>query len=66
MYDINRRKQFKTVGELKDLLKNIPDETEIIVCGNSGEAGYFHIDTEGTLICLDYDQLDDAYELEED
>lgn len=60
MYDITKRKQFKTVGDLKVLLKNIPDETQIVVTGD--DYCWFHIEQDGSIICLDVEELDDAYE----
>lgn len=60
MYDITKRKQFGTVGELKELLKNIPDETQIVVTGD--DYCWFHIEQDGSVICLDVEELEDAYE----
>ena len=60
MYDITKRKQFQTVGDLKELLKNIPDETQIVVTGD--DYCWFHIEQDGSVICLDVEELDDAYE----
>lgn len=60
MYDITKRKQFKTVGDLKELLKNMPDETQIVVTGD--DYCWFHIEKDRSVICLDVEELDDAYE----
>lgn len=60
MYDITKRKKFSTVGDLKALLKNIPDETQIVVTGD--DYCWFHIEKDGSVICLDVEELDDAYE----
>lgn len=60
MYDITKKKQFETVGDLKELLKNIPDETKIVVTGD--DYCWFHIEKDGSVICLDVEELDDAYE----
>ena len=59
MYDITKKKQFKTVGDLKELLKDIPDETQIVVTGD--DYCWFHIEEDGSVICLDVEELDDAY-----
>lgn len=59
MYDIAKRKQFKTVGDLKALLKNIPDKTQIVVTGD--DYCWFHIEEDESVICLDVEELDDAY-----
>ena len=60
MYDITKRKQFSTVGDLKELLKNIPDETQVVVTGD--DYCWFHIEQDGSVICLDVEELDDAYD----
>lgn len=60
MYDITKRKQFSTVGDLKKLLENIPDETQIVVTGD--DYCWFHIEEDGSVVCLDVEELDDAYE----
>lgn len=62
MYDITKRKQFSTVGGLKELLKDIPNETQIVVTGD--DYCWFHIEKDGSVICLDVEELDDAYEEE--
>lgn len=59
MYDPTKRKQFETVGDLKELLKNIPDETKVVVTGD--DYCWFHIEQDGSVICLDVEELDDAY-----
>ena len=60
MYDIKKKKQFETVGDLKALLKDIPDETKIVVTGD--DYCWFHIEQDGSVICLDVEELDDAYD----
>lgn len=64
MYDITKKKKFSTVGDLKELLKNIPDETKIVVTGD--DYCWFHIEEDGSVICLDVEELDDAYEKYDD
>lgn len=63
MYDITKRKQFKTVGDLKELLKAIPDETQIVITGDN--CCWFHIAEDGSVICLDVEELDDCYDEED-
>ena len=63
MYDITKRKQFSTVGDLKKLLENISDETQIVVTGD--DYCWFHIEQDGSVICLDVEELDDVYEEDE-
>ena len=60
MYDITRRKQFDTVGDLKELLKNVSDDTKIVVTGD--DYCWFHIEEDNTVVCLDVEELDDAYD----
>ena len=60
MYNIEKRKQFKTVGDLKELLKDIPDETQIVITGD--DYCWFHIEEDESVICLDVEELDDVYE----
>ena len=62
MYNIKRRKQFETVGDLKKLLADVTDETRIVVTGDS--YCWFHIEEDESVICLDVEELDDAYEEE--
>lgn len=60
MYDMTKKSQFSTVGELRELLKNIPDNTKIVVTGD--DYCWFHIEEDGSVICLDVEELDEAYE----
>ena len=62
MYNISKRKQFSTVGELKQLVADIGDDTVVSICGDG--SAWIHVETDGSLICLDYDGLDDYYEEE--
>ena len=63
MYNINKRKQFETVGDLKKVIAEIPDETKVYITGVSG---WFHIEEDESAICLDCEDLDDCYEIEEE
>ncbi len=60
MFDLNKRSYFTTLGELRLLLADYPDDTSIYACGASG--CYLHIDDEGKLASIDYDALDFEYE----
>lgn len=60
MYDITRKTQFSTVGELKELLKTIPDETRMAITGDYD--CWFHVDKNSSVVCLDVEELDEAYE----
>ena len=59
MYNINKRAEFETVGDLKRLLADIPDEAELYICGANG---WLHINTEETKVCLDTDDLEECYD----
>lgn len=60
MFDIEKRAQFNTVGDLKQLLKDIPDNVKIVITGD--DYCWFHIEQDGSVICLDCEELDDAYD----
>ena len=64
MYNINKRKQFETVGDLKKLLEELPNETKVVICGD--DYCWFHIEEDGSVVCLDCEELDDCYEIEEE
>jgi hypothetical protein len=61
MYNINKRAEFKTVGDLKRLLTDIPNETKIYITGTNG---WFHIEEDESAICLDTEDLEEYYEEE--
>lgn len=63
MYNINKRAEFKTVGDLKRLLAEVPDETKLYICG---ACGWFHINEETNVICLDTDDLEECYDYDDD
>ena len=64
-YIYSERKQFTTLGELRKLTENLADDTVVTICG-SGEAGFFHIQEDRKLITLDYDALEDCYDIDEE
>ena len=59
MYDIKKRKVFRTVGELKEILKNIPDET--VCCVGGLVDPYMHVSFDDSVITFDDDPLDELY-----
>lgn len=59
MYNIEKRTSFSTVGELKKLLENLSDETQVFITGDS--ACWFHIEEDESVICLDTEDLEDCY-----
>ena len=59
MFDINKRKKFSTVGELKELLSGVPDDTKVeILCD---KYCWFHMEEDGSVVNLDYEDLDESY-----
>ena len=60
MYNLNKRSYFTTIGELRLLLAEYPDDSSIYACGSSG--CYLHIDDEDGFVSIDYDALDFDYD----
>ena len=64
MYDIFERKQFSTVGELRQLLASLNDDTKVLVTGD--DYCWFHVEEDQSAICLDTEDLEDCYEDDSD
>ena len=64
MYNIERRTKFDTAGDLKKLLENVSDDTKICIIGD--DYCWFHIEEDESVVCLDCEDLDECYEIEED
>ena len=62
MYNITKRQCFSTVGELRELLENIADETQVVITGD--DSCWFHIEEDESIICLDTEDLEDVYDEE--
>ena len=60
MYNIKMRNQFETVGGLKRLLEDVPEDTKIVICGDDN--CWFHIENDRSVVCLDNEDLEDCYE----
>ena len=60
MYDLNKRSYFTTLGELRFLLADYPDDTRIYTCG--ADDAYLHIDDSGKFVSIDYDDLGSDYD----
>ena len=56
-------KMFSTLGELREMTQRLADDTSISICG-SDDTGFLHIQDDRKLITLDYDALDDCYDIE--
>ncbi len=63
MYNLKKRAFFETLGELRMLLADMPDDTEVCICGS--DSCYIHFSKEKTLISFDYDDLSEPYCYEE-
>lgn len=64
MYDINKRKIIEnpTVGQLQELIKDLPPNMQLAICGDDRLT--FHVEDDGSFVCLDNCDLDDDYEKE--
>ena len=60
MYDLNKRSYISTLGELRMLLADLPDDTEISGAGAFG--AWLHFDKEKDFVCIDPESLLDCYE----
>ena len=59
MYDIKKRAYFTNLGELRTLLADYPDGTEVCTIGVLGS--YLHVNEEMHRISLDDEPLNDCY-----
>ena len=60
MYDIRKRNGFQTVGELRAMLNHLPANTRVSICGDAN--CFYHEERDGSLICLDCEDLNYCYE----
>lgn len=60
MYDLNKRSYFTNLGELRMLLANLPNETEVCTGGVLGS--YLHFEKDRDLVSFDDEELDDCYD----
>ena len=59
MFDINKRKAFLTVGDLRVLTNDLPAETRVCICGDAN--CFYHEEQVGSEICLDCEDLQEYY-----
>lgn len=61
MYDSKQFQSYSeiTVGQLIDILKALPQNSQLVICGD--EYCYIHVETDGTVVNLDNNSLDDCY-----
>ena len=60
MYDLNKRSYFTTLGELRSLLADLPDDTEISGAGADG--AWLHFGKERNIVCIDPESLSESVE----
>ena len=60
MYDLKKRAYISTLGELRSLLADLPDDTEISGAGAFG--AWLHFKKGENLVCIDPECLYDCYE----
>ena len=59
MYDLNKRSYFSTLGELRALLANLPDDTKVCTSGVYGS--YIHFAKDDSLVSFDDEDLGEDY-----
>lgn len=60
MFNINKRKAFLTVGDLRALMNDLPAETRVCICGDAN--CFYHEEQDGSAICLDCEDLQEYYD----
>lgn len=61
MYDVNKRQRLSvvTVGQLIDILTELPADAEVLCCGDS--TMYLHVEEDDSMVSIDTEDLDDEY-----
>ena len=59
MFNLRKRASFSTVGELEELLRELPRNTPVTICGDS--RCYYHEELDRSVICLDCEDLEENY-----
>lgn len=62
MYDSKQFQSYSelTVGQLVDILQSLPQDAEIVICGD--EYCYIHVESDGSVVNLDNNSLEDCYD----
>lgn len=55
MLNPDRTAHFETIGELKELLKDVPDNSKVAITGEDN--CFFHIEEDNSVVCLDTEDL---------
>ena len=64
MFNSEKKSNFATIGELRVLLADFPDNTPVYVCGLPNS--YLHVDEDDRFVSFDDDPLYYAYPQEEE
>ena len=62
MYDSKQFQSYSelTVGQLVDILQCLPQDAQIVICGD--EYCYIHVESDGSVVNLDNNSLEDCYD----
>lgn len=62
MYDSKQFQSYSelTVGQLVDILQGLPQNAEIVICGDN--YCYIHVESDGSVVNLDNNSLEDCYD----
>lgn len=60
MFNLKKRKRFTTIGELETILRTMPSDTPITICGDS--RCFYHEALDRSVVCLDCEDLAELYE----
>lgn len=59
MFDLKKRKRFTTISELETILRTMPSDTPVTICGDS--RCYYHEALDRSVVCLDCEDLEELY-----
>lgn len=62
MYDSKQFQSYSelTVGQLVDILQGLPQDAQIVICGD--DYCYIHVESDGSVVNLDNNSLEDCYD----
>lgn len=62
MYDSKQFQSYSelTVGQLVDILQGLPQDAQIVICGD--DYCYIHVESDGSVVILDNNSLEDCYD----
>ena len=62
MYDSKEFQSYSelTVGQLVDILQGLPQDAQIVICGD--DYCYIHVESDGSVVNLDNNSLEDYYD----